>query len=831
MKTLHIIKPIGNILKHYGLVCAVSAGLGAGNALAAPANDDFANAIELVGDTGTQTGTDNADATIETGEPDPGTGATNTVWFKWTCSNDGLFTISTTGSTTAVPDEWDAVLGMYTGTAVNDLAPLPGTPQDGGYDETMTVAVTAGTTYYIQAAGYENAVAADILLDWSWAEPPGPVDISNDTTPWESGNPGAGVNINNVVGVGNSSRLVGLTQTHWASGGFSVPVDLNENTLVIDSGNGNGMNVSGPISGNGTLIFQAGGGNPMHVSGDTGNTYTGTTTISNAIVSLEKTSGDALTSGPITMTSGSSKLTWGASDQINDASDLSLTASGANLNLPGFTDTINDPHLVTGTFVQTGALGVLKVAHLYIDDVLQPEVAYIAGDGYVLGSGYIEVGASGPPVIGDPPAVPASPSPADGSTVHPWALTKIDWNDSSLASSYDVYLVPATDPDPVPGITTPTANVGLSEYTVSTVLDSLTAYKWRIVAKNAAGDTVGPLWTFTTLDRRNISNDTTPWEPANPGAGVNINSVVGGADSAILVGLTQTHWSSGGFSVPLDLNENTLKIDSGNGNGMNVSGPISGNGTLIFQAGGGNPMHVSGDTGNTYTGTTTISNAIVSLEKTSGDALTSGPITMTSGSSKLTWTASDQINDASDVALTASGAMLSLAGFTDTLASLTLTAGATVDTGTDGVLTVTLLTIDGSPMAAGTYTSADGFVAGTGSVVVTSGGGGTTYDDWKVDYAGGGTPAEDFNNDGVQNGVAYFMGENGLATNPGLVGGKVTWPHLNPVASFAVQVSDNLADWVPADPGDVDTTTDPTQVIYTLPTVAPKQFCRLVVTP
>jgi hypothetical protein len=105
------------------------------------------------------------------------------------------------------------------------------------------------------------------------------------------------------------------------------------------------------------------------------------------------------------------------------------------------------------------------------------------------------------------------------------------------------------------------------------------------------------------------------------------------------------------------------------------------------------------------------------------------------------------------------------------------------------------------------------------------------YAGWATTNAGGQAANLDYNNDGVQNGIAYFMGMNGLATNPGVVGGKVTWPRVNAVASFEVQVSDNLVVWVPAAAGDVDTTTNPGQVIYTLPPGAPKKFCRLSVTP
>ncbi len=177
MKTLDIIKPIRGSLKHLGLAVAVASGLLAGTALAAPANDDFAAAIDLTGAlvdqtgsvvTGTQTGTVNVDATLQAGEP-TNHGMTKTVWFKWTCPVDGSLTVTTLGSTNLGATEWDAVLGIYTGAAVNALTPLGGSPQDGNYQESMTVAVTAGTTYSIQLGGYNDEAAANILLNWNFA--------------------------------------------------------------------------------------------------------------------------------------------------------------------------------------------------------------------------------------------------------------------------------------------------------------------------------------------------------------------------------------------------------------------------------------------------------------------------------------------------------------------------------------------------------------------------------------------------------------------------------------------------------------------------------------
>ena len=112
----------------------------------------------------------------------------------------------------------------------------------------------------------------------------------------------------------------------------------------------------------------------------------------------------------------------------------------------------------------------------------------------------------------------------------------------------------------------------------------------------------------------------------------------------------------------------------------------------------------------------------------------------------------------------------------------------------------------------------------------------TGYALWASTHAGGQSASGDYNNDGVSNGVAYFMGVTGVATNPAIINGKVTWPH-DPsavISSYGVQVSANLVDWSPADSADVDEVSSPGFLIYTFPTgpgIDPKKFCRLQVTP
>jgi hypothetical protein len=108
--------------------------------------------------------------------------------------------------------------------------------------------------------------------------------------------------------------------------------------------------------------------------------------------------------------------------------------------------------------------------------------------------------------------------------------------------------------------------------------------------------------------------------------------------------------------------------------------------------------------------------------------------------------------------------------------------------------------------------------------------GGNDYADWAIANAPGQTPGEDYNNDGVQNGIAYFMGATGPVTNPGLTGSNtVTWPMSATFSgTWQVQTSSNLATWTPADPQPVPAGGN---LAYTLPSGPDKLFVRLVVTP
>jgi hypothetical protein len=116
------------------------------------------------------------------------------------------------------------------------------------------------------------------------------------------------------------------------------------------------------------------------------------------------------------------------------------------------------------------------------------------------------------------------------------------------------------------------------------------------------------------------------------------------------------------------------------------------------------------------------------------------------------------------------------------------------------------------------------------------------YASWATANAGGQTANLDYDNDGVPNGVEYFMNAApGFTANPGLVGNTVSWPNGGNIRSsaygtkFMVQTSSDLVTWEDVTDGDMDQngTNTASSLSYTLdPANNPgKQFVRLKVTP
>ncbi|MCU0797498.1 MAG: autotransporter-associated beta strand repeat-containing protein, partial [Akkermansiaceae bacterium] len=242
-------------------------------------------------------------------------------------------------------------------------------------------------------------------------------------------------------------------------------------------------------------------------------------------------------------------------------------------------------------------------------------------------------------------------------------------------------------------------------------------------------------------------------------------------------------WSS---AASMNLTDSSLgtAVDTSGGN-ITLGGTLTGSGSLVKSGTG--TLEITGT--NTYTGTTKVTAGILAVD---GDSL------------------------ANSTSLIIDGGRVQPSGGNEVVDTLFFGANQQA-AGTWGATGSGATFID------------DTRFTGTGVVTVTSGPA-SGYLVWADINAGDGGPDEDFDKDGVPNGVEYFFGETGssFTANPALMNGKVTWPK-DPaaLATYVVQTSTNLADWVPATSGVVD---NGSSVEYTIPTDGPIRFARIVVT-
>ena len=116
-----------------------------------PSNDMFADAVTITGANPPNQTKNTEHATVEPGEPKPAGAGRASVWYRWVAPASGNVTIQTTGS------DYDTVLGLYTGSAVNALTEVAANDDQvpgSVFTSKVVTPVTAGTTYQIAADGY-----------------------------------------------------------------------------------------------------------------------------------------------------------------------------------------------------------------------------------------------------------------------------------------------------------------------------------------------------------------------------------------------------------------------------------------------------------------------------------------------------------------------------------------------------------------------------------------------------------------------------------------------------------------------------------------------------
>jgi autotransporter-associated beta strand protein len=381
--------------------------------------------------------------------------------------------------------------------------------------------------------------------------------------------------------------------------------------------------------------------------------------------------------------------------------------------------------------------------------------------------------------------------------------------------------------------------------------------------------TIGP--AGATLDNSsNTVNTTNTWAIGQNSDGSSSGSIAF-SDSNAPASLTLTH----NAPAATQFGTGTLGAVLGDpGTGANVTSLTkSGTGTWILSA------------ANTYTGNTTVNAGTLTLGSTG--TLKFVP-TANGVCNKITGAGTATLNGTFNIDLTnaaiangnswtlvdttvKNGTLIAVTGFTGSSGVWTKVDGGNTWTYTESTGVLGLVT-GGSSYTLTYSAGANGSITGTSPQSVASGGNGTavtavpnanyhfvnwsdsstanprtdsnvtanisvtanfaidTYTDWALANSVAGGVNGDSNNDGVQNGVAYFMGVTGQATNPSLnASNQVTWP-VNPnfQGTFEVQISSDLITWTPASP---QPTPSAGNLTYTLPSGLGKQFVRLVVTP
>jgi hypothetical protein len=121
-------------------------------ALAAPANDDFADGQMISGQTASVDGT-NVWATRESGDPPSVSyrSTSHTVWYRWTAPFSGPAWVDTCTS------DYDTLLGVFAGSTLGSLTELAGSDDECGYRASrVRFNATKNTTYHILVDGYSG---------------------------------------------------------------------------------------------------------------------------------------------------------------------------------------------------------------------------------------------------------------------------------------------------------------------------------------------------------------------------------------------------------------------------------------------------------------------------------------------------------------------------------------------------------------------------------------------------------------------------------------------------------------------------------------------------
>jgi Ca2+-binding RTX toxin-like protein len=133
---------------------------------APPANDNFANPVDLNAISDGFLESTNIEAGKETNEPDhAGNGGGHSVWYSWTAPANG--SIPNLGI--KLFGDFDTLLAVYTGSAVDMLTEVASNDDIGSGGSSVSFSTTPGQTYAIAVDGFAGKTGRFNLL---WGEAP-----------------------------------------------------------------------------------------------------------------------------------------------------------------------------------------------------------------------------------------------------------------------------------------------------------------------------------------------------------------------------------------------------------------------------------------------------------------------------------------------------------------------------------------------------------------------------------------------------------------------------------------------------------------------------------
>ncbi|MBI5384588.1 MAG: IPT/TIG domain-containing protein [Verrucomicrobia bacterium] len=200
------------------------ASAGAFTVLAAPANDLFANAQLISGNSGSATGTNTA-ATKEVNEPNhAGNPGGKSIWYRWIAPSGGTWKFDTLGS------GFDTLLAVYTGNAVTNLTVIAANDDVAGTtNSSVTFAAVSGTIYRVVVDGYMSpggagaeAASGRVVLNWA---------LTANAPAITSFAPGTGAVGTPVVITG--ANFTGATAVHF--NGVAASFTINSATQITAS--------------------------------------------------------------------------------------------------------------------------------------------------------------------------------------------------------------------------------------------------------------------------------------------------------------------------------------------------------------------------------------------------------------------------------------------------------------------------------------------------------------------------------------------------------------------------------------------------------------------